>query len=146
MDELLVMKLLKRKGIITDKDLEEYCEATEVKEKSYFEVQCCNISEDKAKEIVANMYHYENHNKYIGEKYSMTKAKEIHEKYKNYIPDDVTCEDIYIAINTQYHNFVKLFKTWFSDNIDHKIIESAIVYWFNDEDCEHSNKVKHYFM
>ena len=44
-----------------------------------------------------------------------------------------TC-DVYIAINYQYHNYIILFKSWFNDNIDQKIIESVIVYWFEDDD------------
>lgn len=35
---------------------------------------------------------------------------------------------MYVAINSQYHDYVELFKSWFGDNVDQKIIESAIKY------------------
>ena len=38
-----------------------------------------------------------------------------------------------------------MFKSWFNDNIESKIIESAIIYWFLDEDCVEQNKVLKYF-
>ena len=48
-------------------------------------------------------------------------------------------------INSQYHDYVELFKSWFGDNVDQKIIESAIIFWFKDVDCKSRNKVVSYF-
>lgn len=45
----------------------------------------------------------------------------------------------------QYHDYVELFKSWFGDNVDQKIIESAIIFWFKDVDCKSRNKVVSYF-
>lgn len=53
--------------------------------------------------------------------------------------------DVYVAINSQYHDYVELFKSWFGDNVDQKIIESAIIFWFKDVDCKSRNKVVSYF-
>lgn len=39
-----------------------------------------------------------------------------------------------------------LFKSWFGSDIEPKIIESAIMYWFRDEDFKDKNKVYKYFM
>lgn len=47
--------------------------------------------------------------------------------------------------NSQYHDYVELFKSWFGDNVDQKIIESAIIFWFKDVDCKSRNKVVSYF-
>lgn len=98
-----------------------------------------------AKFIVADMHHMENGRKYSGEKYDYNKAQEVLEKYKHVIPQDVTPCDIYVAINAQYHDYAELFKTWFGSNIDHKIIESAIVFWFKDADYNKGSKIWNYF-
>ena len=39
---------------------------------------------------------------------------------------------------------IKLFKDWFGDGIEQKIVESAIVFWFKDADCKAENKVVEY--
>ena len=38
----------------------------------------------------------------------------------------------------------ELFKNWFGDGIEQKIVESAIVFWFKDADCKAENKVVEY--
>lgn len=103
------------------------------------------IDESYAKQIVSQMYHTYNGRKYVGEKYDLHKAKEIKDRYNGTIPSHYSIEDIYIAINAQYHDYCELFKSWFGDNIDNKIIESAIVFWFKDVDYKHGNKVHKYF-
>lgn len=60
------------------------------------------------------------------------------------IPVSATPTDVYVAINSQYHDYVELFKSWFGDNVDQKIIESAIIFWFKDVDCKAENKVVEY--
>lgn len=37
------------------------------------------------------------------------------------------------------------FKSWFSDGIEQKIVESAIMFWFKDADSKAGNKVVEYF-
>lgn len=103
------------------------------------------MDESQAKHIVSQMYHTSNGRKYVGEKYDMHKAKEIKDRYNGAISSQYSVEDIYIAINAQYHDYCSLFKSWFGDNIDNKIIESAIVFWFKDVDYKHGNKVHKYF-
>lgn len=73
------------------------------------------------------------------------KGKEICERYRGVIPVSATPTDVYVAINSQYHDYVELFKSWFGDNVDQKIIESAIIFWFKDVDCKSRNKVVSYF-
>lgn len=89
---------------------------------------------DYARFLVSKMYHIEDGRKYVGEKYDISKAKEVCERYKGMIPQSATHADVYVAINAQYHDYCELFKSWFGDNIDQKIIESAIVFWFKDDD------------
>lgn len=52
------------------------------------------------------------------------------------------------TINAQYHDNIELYKEWFGEdnieNIKDKIIESAIVNWFEDEDAG-IEKVWNYF-
>lgn len=44
--------------------------------------------------------------------------------------------DVYVAINAQYHDYCKLFDSWFGGNIDNKVFESAITFWFKDVDFD----------
>ena len=103
-----------------------------------------HCTESEAKYLVADMYHTENGRKYSGEKFDMHKAKEICERYRGILPTSATVADVYVAINSQYHDYVELFKNWFGDGIEQKIVESAIVFWFKDADCKAENKVVKY--
>lgn len=96
------------------------------------------------KEVVEQMYHVKDNKKYIGEKYDMNKAHEICERYKEVLPNDVEPCDVYVAINAQYHDYAKLFEEWFGGNIDNKVFESAITFWFKDVDFD-GDKVWEYF-
>lgn len=60
-----------------------------------------------------------------------------------FLPSTVNPVDV--AINAQYHDYANLFKSWFGDRIDHKVIESAIVFWFKDEDNPGTTKLVNYF-
>jgi hypothetical protein len=69
----------------------------------------------------------------------------INEAYRrNAIPNDVEPCDVYVAINAQYHDYAKLFEEWFGGNIDNKVFESAITFWFKDVDFD-GDKVWEYF-
>lgn len=103
-----------------------------------------HFTESEAKYLVADMYHTENGRKYSGEKFDMHKAKEICERYRGILPTSATVADVYVAINSQYHDYAELFKNWFGDGIEQKIVESAIVFWFKDADCKAENKVVEY--
>ena len=104
-----------------------------------------HMSEHQAKDIVSDMWHTSKDKKYIGERFSMSKAHEVYNQYKPVL-EDYSVEDVYIAINAQYHDYCSLFKSWFGENIDNKIIESAIKFWFMDVDYQGGNKVHKYFM
>lgn len=102
------------------------------------------FDEYEAKEVVEQMYHVKDNKKYVGEKYDMNKAHEICERYKEVLPNDVEPCDVYVAINAQYHDYAKLFEEWFGGNIDNKVFESAITFWFKDVDFD-GDKVWEYF-
>lgn len=104
-----------------------------------------HFTESEAMDLVSDMYHTEGGRKYSGEKFDIHKAKEICERHRGVIPVSATPTDVYAAINSQYHDYVELFKSWFGDNVDQKIIESAIIFWFKDVDCKSRNKVVSYF-
>ena len=103
-----------------------------------------HFTESEAKYLVADMYHTENGRKYSGEKFDMHKAKEICERYRGILPTSATVADVYVATNSQYHDYAELFKNWFGDGIEQKIVESTIVFWFKDADCKAENKVVEY--
>lgn len=63
---------------------------------------------------------------------------------KEVLPNDVEPCDVYVAINAQYHDYAKLFEEWFGGNIDNKVFESAITFWFKDVDFD-GDKVWEYF-
>lgn len=149
MDDILLLQILRKKGIITDKDMHEFHELTSSYSSEVEPVylnKLNKVSEEDAKEMVYNMYHLEKGRKYIGEKYDMTKAKEVYEKYKGLIDETVDYIDIYLAINSHYHDYIVLYRTWFNDHIDCKIIESAITFWFKDDDFKQENKVAKMFI
>lgn len=84
--------------------------------------------------------------KFVGEKYDMSKAKEVAERYRGIIPQSATYADVYVALNAQYHDYCELLKAWFGDNIDTKVVESAINFWFKDDDYKSGgSKVYKYF-
>jgi hypothetical protein len=104
-----------------------------------------HFNDSYAKYIVSKMFHTEGGRKYVGEKFDMLKAKEICERYRGIIPQSATHGDVYVAINAQYHDYCELFKAWFGDSVDSKIIESVINFWFKDDDFKSGCKVWKYF-
>lgn len=50
-----------------------------------------------------------------------------------------------VAINAQYHDYCELFKSWFGDGVEQKIIESAVIFWFKDDDYKDGFKLWNYF-
>lgn len=104
-----------------------------------------HFNHSNAKYIVSELCHTEGGNKHVGEKFSIEKAEEIYKRYKSILPEDVTMADVYVAINCHYHDFAQLYKAWFGDSIDTKIIESAIVFWFKDEKFPEGDKLYKYF-
>lgn len=104
------------------------------------------ITESHARDMVSQMYHIRDGKKYIGERYDMTKAEELCARYQGILPQSVTPIIMYLAINSHYHDYCELLKVWFGDNIDSKVFEAAIKYWFKDDDFKGSCKVTKHFL
>lgn len=103
-------------------------------------------TESYVKNMVSKMYHIDQTNrKQCGEKFSLEKAKEVCNRYREIVPRGISHTDMYIAINMQYHQYYCLFKTWFGDNLEHQIIESAIIFWFKDPCYTKGSKLWNYF-
>lgn len=80
----------------------------------------------------------------INEAYRRNAIPNANERYKEVLPNDVEPCDVYVAINAQYHDYAKLFEEWFGGNIDNKVFESAITFWFKDVDFD-GDKIWEYF-
>lgn len=162
MEDILLLQFLKKKGIITADDMHEFHELTQygVNDQMYEKIYLNNepvsysssrlteehLTEHQAKDMVSEMYHIDSNRKYIGEKFDIYKAKEICERYRSMIPKEANYIDVYLAVNSQYHNYICLFKQWFdASEIDCKIVQSAIHYWFNDDDWAYKDKVQKLF-
>lgn len=133
MDELLLLKYLESKSDLLSKI------ANVIKE----EVHESGLSdyENTIMDKVKHLYHIEDGKKCQGEIFTLDKAKEIKSRYRGIISNNVSCYEIYYAINSHYHDYCKLFKLWFND-FESKIIEAAIMYWFRDEDYLGESKIK----
>lgn len=98
---------------------------------------------------VDNMYHTDNKgNKITSPMFTPIDVRKLYDKKFKSINSNITFWDVYVALNAQYHDNIELYKEWFGedniDNIKDKIIESAIVNWFEDEDAG-IEKVWNYF-
>lgn len=108
-----------------------------------------HFDEMYAKYQVAQMYHIKKNGIVCkGEVYSEDYAREIYERKVRSINSGYNCWDVYVAINAQYHDYSKLYKEWNSsisdEELNEKIICSAINFWFKDDDAE-DGKVWNYF-
>ena len=108
-----------------------------------------HFNEYFAKKEVEKMHHTNiNREKIEGEHFNHLYAKKIYESNIRHIAPHVTCWDVYVALNAQYHDYIKLFTEKMNNQteheIEHAIVESAIVFWFKDEDSK-PNKVWNYF-
>lgn len=72
---------------------------------------------------------------YKGEHWSMEDTDAVMAKYKSMLPAGTTPEDMYVSLNANYHDKCTLFKKWFAEEYEEKIIEDAISFYFLDEDA-----------
>lgn len=108
-----------------------------------------DFDEEYAKWQVSTMHHTADNGKVCkGEIYNYDCAKNVFDKYVRNINSSITVWDVYVAINAQYHDYVRLYSEWFrninKNELDNKIIESAITFYFKDEDSG-STKTWNYF-
>lgn len=112
-------------------------------------IKGAHFDEEYAKWQVSAMYHTADNGKVCkGEIYNYDCAKNVFDKYVRNINSSITVWDVYVAINAQYHDYVRLYSEWFrninKNELDNKIIESAITFYFKDEDSG-STKTWNYF-
>lgn len=108
-----------------------------------------HTKKEYAKWQVSTMHHIADNGKVCkGEIYNYDCAKNVFDKYVRNINSSITIWDVYVAINAQYHDYVRLYSEWFrninKNELDNKIIESAITFYFKDEDSG-STKTWNYF-
>ena len=112
-------------------------------------IKGAHFDEEYAKWQVSTMYHTADNGKICkGEIYNYDCAKNVFDKYVRNINSSITVWDVYVAINVQYHDYIRLYSEWFrninKNELDNKIIESAITFYFKDEDSG-STKTWNYF-
>ncbi len=112
-------------------------------------IKGAHFDEEYAKWQVSTMYHTADNGKICkGEIYNYDCAKNVFDKYVRNINSSITVWDVYVAINAQYHDYIRLYSEWFrninKNELDNKIIESAITFYFKDEDFG-STKTWNYF-
>lgn len=90
-----------------------------------------------ALDAVEQMYHMnETGQKVRGEHWSIGQAEEIFAAHKARIKDaQYNAFDMYVALNASYNDLVELFREWFDDDYEKKLIEYAVVFWFQDADA-----------
>lgn len=118
-------------------------------EKDFDKATGAHFDEEYAKWQVSTMYHTADNGKICkGEIYNYDCAKNVFDKYVRNINSSITVWDVYVAINAQYHDYIRLYSEWFrninKNELDNKIIESAITFYFKDEDSG-STKTWNYF-
>ena len=112
-------------------------------------IKGAHFDEEYAKWQVSTMYHTADNGKICkGEIYNYDCAKNVFDKYVRNINSSITVWDVYVAINAQYHDYIRLYSEWFRNSnkneLDNKIIESAITFYFKDEDSGNT-KTWNYF-
>lgn len=109
----------------------------------------CHFNDYFTIEQVNNMYHTKSNGTICkGEKYDYEYAKKIYDSYVCKLNTEANVWNVYVAINAQYHDHIIEYTNWFGNitksDMDCKIIDAAITFWFRDEDSG-DNKVWNYF-
>lgn len=114
----------------------------------HVEIKGCHFDECFAMYEVNQMYHTKQDGSvHHGEMITPEHAEQIYERYRRNVHASVTKWDIYVALNAQYHDYDNIYNQWFNKDkeiVKEKVVESAIVFWFKDEDAP-EGKVWDYF-
>lgn len=91
-------------------------------------IKGAHFDEEYAKWQVSTMYHTADNGKICkGEIYNYDCAKNVFDKYVRNINSNITVWDVYVAINAQYHDYIRLYSEWFrninKNELDNKIID-----------------------
>ena len=84
---------------------------------------------------------------YKGEHWSHEETTAVMQKYRNTLPPEITPCDFYVALNSQWHDYHCFMKEHFEseEEMELAIIESAVDFWFKDDDYPTNDKVWCYF-
>lgn len=84
---------------------------------------------------------------YKGEHWPMEQTSEVMQKYRGKISAEITPGDFYVALNTQWHDYICWVKEHSPNEADaeNAIIEMAVRFWFMDDDWAGNDKVWVYF-
>lgn len=125
LDELLVEVEDKNPGLFWDFMRDQH------------EIFCGPHFDDKfGKWQIEQMYHKgEDGKKYEGLHWSEDDMKLVFDKHKSSLPSGTTFWDVSVAITGNWHDKVDLFKKWFPENHEEKIIEDALCFYFKDVDA-----------
>lgn len=67
-----------------------------------------------------------------GEIYNYDCAKNVFDKYVRNINSSITVWDVYVAINAQYHDYVRLYSEWFrninKNELDNKLLNLLLLF------------------
>lgn len=133
--------------IFEEIELKDKAKFWEVMKDMHESIKGKHFDEVYAKYQVSCMYHTKTDGIVCrGEIIDIEESKRIHEQYRRHIDTETTIWDMYVALNAQHHDYSNVYKTWFTDDVirKEKIVESAIIFWFKDEDHA-KGKVWDYF-
>ena len=84
---------------------------------------------------------------YKGEHWTMEETTGVMMKYKTKLSPEITPCDFYVALNTEWHDYICWAKEHFPNEADaeNAIIEMAVRFWFMDDDWDGNTKVWCYF-
>jgi hypothetical protein len=84
---------------------------------------------------------------YKGEHWTMEQTTDAMMKYKMKLSPEITPGDFYVALNTQWHDYICWAKEHFPNEADaeNAIVEMAVRFWFMDDDWGDNCKVWEYF-
>lgn len=94
----------------------------------------CHYNEEFAKYDVSQMHHTRpDGSKYKGEHWGIDSVREALKGMS--IPSNYNAWDCYVALNANWHDKEVVFKKWFPEDHEQKVIEDAVDFYFNDEDA-----------
>lgn len=97
---------------------------------------------------VEQMHHKSKDGKvYKGEHWTMEQTSEVMQKHRGKISAEITPGDFYVALNTQWHDYICWAMEHFPNEADAElaIVEMAVRFWFMDDDWSGNDKVWVYF-
>lgn len=82
-----------------------------------------------------------------GEHWTKEQTNNVMMKYKAMLPAEITPCDFYVALNSQWHDYICWAKAHFEGDkeAEEAIIEGAVAFWFKDDDWPAHDKVWCYF-